>query len=119
MLNTEVSSILGDIWRNASDEEKKKYRDHEERQRAKYKKDIKRWRDDEAARNELAKKAQDKQTELLIQQRREQQEAQHNAAKVAGYAQSATKAKDPLYYPNISYAYGTASAPHYGRSECV
>ena len=46
ILNTEVSRILGDIWRRASEEEKKKYRDHEELQREKYKHAMKLWRDE-------------------------------------------------------------------------
>ena len=49
ILNTEVSRILGDLWRKASEEEKKKYRDHEEKQRANYKHAMKLWRDEESA----------------------------------------------------------------------
>ena len=119
ILNTEVSRILGDMWRRASDEEKKKYRDHEEMQRAKYKQDMKQWRDEEAARVDLAKQAQDKQTKLLIQQRREQQEVQYASSKASWYAYPSATAKDPLNYPNFSHAYETTSAQHHGRDSYV
>jgi len=119
ILNTEVSRILGDIWRRASEEEKKKYRDHEEKQRAKYKHAMKLWRDEEAARNDLAKKAQDKRTEILIQQRREHQEVQHALKNASRHARLNALPTDPLNYPKLSYAYETNYAHQNGRDKHV
>jgi len=119
MLNTEVSRILGDIWRRASEEEKKKYRDHEELQREKYKHAMKLWRDEEAARNDLAKKAQDTRSELLIQQRREHQEAHHVSKMASGHAQFNAIATDDPHHPILSYAYETNYTDLYGKISVV
>jgi len=119
ILNTEVSRILGDIWRRASEEEKKKYRDHEEKQRANYKHAMKLWRDEEAARNDLAKNAQDKRTEILIHQRREHQEVQHALKNASGHAQFNALATYPLIYSNLSYAHETNSDHQNGRDKHV
>lgn len=48
MSNTDVSRLLGEMWRNASPKERAPYVEQEERERAIYKEDIKKWRDDQA-----------------------------------------------------------------------
>ena len=48
MSNTDVSRLLGEMWRNASPKERAPYIEQEERERAVYKEDIKKWRDDQA-----------------------------------------------------------------------
>lgn len=45
MPNTEVSRILGDLWANASEEEKRPHIEKEARERAKYNEEIAIWRD--------------------------------------------------------------------------
>ena len=55
MSNTDVSRLLGEMWRNASDEEKKPYRDEEEIERADYNARIKKWKT-EYAQQEAAKR---------------------------------------------------------------
>ena len=40
MRNTEISRILGEMWKDASDEEKAPHIEREARERAKYKEDI-------------------------------------------------------------------------------
>jgi hypothetical protein len=44
MSNTDVSRLLGEMWRGASPEEKAPYVEQEERERAIYKKNIAQWR---------------------------------------------------------------------------
>lgn len=48
MANTDVSRLLGEMWRNASVHEKRPYREQEEKERAVYKEDMKRFRDIQA-----------------------------------------------------------------------
>lgn len=46
MSNTDVSRLLGEMWRNASDKEKAPYREQEEKERAAYNATIKKWKAD-------------------------------------------------------------------------
>mmetsp|Transcript_42534 Transcript_42534/g.102867 ORF Transcript_42534/g.102867 Transcript_42534/m.102867 type:complete len:152 (+) Transcript_42534:31-486(+) len=48
MSNTDVSRLLGEMWRNASPRERSPYVEQEERERALYKENIRKWRDDQA-----------------------------------------------------------------------
>jgi hypothetical protein len=48
MSNTDVSRLLGEMWRNASPSERKPFVEEEVLERAKYKEDIKKFRDDQA-----------------------------------------------------------------------
>ncbi len=48
MNNTDVSRLLGEMWRNASPKERTPYVEQEEKERAIYKKDIARFRADQA-----------------------------------------------------------------------
>ena len=47
MSNTDVSRLLGEMWRNASEEVRRPYVEDEETERALYKEQIKHWRDDQ------------------------------------------------------------------------
>lgn len=48
MSNTDVSRLLGEMWRNASSEERAPYVEQEELERAQYKAEIKKWRQEQA-----------------------------------------------------------------------
>ena len=48
MANTDISRLLGEMWRNASEREKAPYVEQEKRERAIYKKDIARFREGQA-----------------------------------------------------------------------
>jgi hypothetical protein len=48
MSNTDVSRLLGEMWRNASPKERGPYVEQEKRERAVYKDEIQKWRDDQA-----------------------------------------------------------------------
>jgi HMG (high mobility group) box len=48
MSNTDVSRLLGEMWRSASPSERAPYVEQEEVERAQYKEEIKSWRDEQA-----------------------------------------------------------------------
>lgn len=48
MGNTDVSRLLGEMWRNAGEKEKEPYVLEEQKERAVYKEVIKKWRDEQA-----------------------------------------------------------------------
>lgn len=48
MSNTDISRLLGEMWRNASQTEKAPYVEQEERERAVYKEEIRKWRESQA-----------------------------------------------------------------------
>lgn len=58
MRNTEVSRVLGDMWRNASEEERNPHIEREAREREKYKVAIAKWREEHEAKLEAQRKAQ-------------------------------------------------------------
>ena len=48
MGNTDVSRLLGEMWRNASEKEKAPYVEQEEKERAAYKEEVKKFREKQA-----------------------------------------------------------------------
>lgn len=52
MSNTDVSRLLGEMWRNATLAERMPYVEEEERERAQYKEDIAAWRGEQAKQSE-------------------------------------------------------------------
>lgn len=48
MGNTDISRLLGEMWRNFSEREKAPYVEQELKERAIYKEEIKKWRDEQA-----------------------------------------------------------------------
>lgn len=58
MKNTEVSRMLGEMWRNAPEEERKPHIDKEKEEREKYKVAIADWRKEFEAKMEKERKAQ-------------------------------------------------------------
>jgi len=67
MRNTEISRVLGELWKEASDEEKSPHIKREARERAKYKVDIAKWRKEDLVLKEDAKKEQIEQAKLAAQ----------------------------------------------------
>jgi hypothetical protein len=49
MSNTDVSRLLGEMWRNASPAERAPYVEEEEKERAAYKAEIQKWRNEQAS----------------------------------------------------------------------
>lgn len=64
MRNTEVSRILGDMWKNASEEERTPHIEREASERAKYKVEIAEWRKEDGERKEAEKKVQQEQAKF-------------------------------------------------------
>lgn len=58
MKNTEVSRLLGELWRSAPDEEKDPFVRQERAQREIYKVDMAEWKKEHAAKQEAQRKAQ-------------------------------------------------------------
>lgn len=67
MANTDVSRLLGEMWRNATPLEKRPYVETEKRERAVYKKDIARFREEQAK-----KDAESRTSHESVQRMREQ-----------------------------------------------
>jgi len=58
MKNTEISRILGEMWRNATDEDRRPHVEKEKAERAKYKVAAAKWREEYEAKMEAERKAQ-------------------------------------------------------------
>ena len=58
MKNTEISRLLGEMWRNASEEEKRPYVEKEKEEREEYKKVMAVWRKQYEEKQEAERKAQ-------------------------------------------------------------
>jgi high mobility group protein B3 len=102
--NTEVSRILGDLWRNATDKEKKPHVDRELLEREKYKVSIADWRE------EYGKKMEDQ----------KKQQAEQAAYTATMYGQDPAAAIQspafPLHAMHPQYTnppYGYVMPPHY------
>jgi len=67
MRNTEISRVLGEMWKEASDDQKSPHVEREAKERAKYKLDIAKWRKEDIVRKEEAKKEQIEQAKLAAQ----------------------------------------------------
>lgn len=67
MRNTEISRVLGEMWKESSDEQKNPHVEREARERATYKIDIANWRKEDSVRKESAKKEQIEQAKLAAQ----------------------------------------------------
>lgn len=61
--NTEVSRILGELWRNASEEEKRPHIEREKEEREKYKESIAEWRKEYDEKMEEQRKKQAEETQ--------------------------------------------------------
>ena len=59
--NTEISRLLGDLWRNTSEEEKRPYVEKEKEEREQYKIARAEWKKEFAAKKESERKAQQEQ----------------------------------------------------------
>lgn len=90
--NTEVSKMLGEIWRNAPECERKPFVELEQRERAKYKVKIAQWREEETEKKTAQRKRQEVQTA-----KRKFEEEQH-------FEQQAYHPGDQMMEPNIMHA---------------
>lgn len=84
--NTQVSRLLGEMWRNASEEDRKPYVDKEKKEREKYKVAIADWR---------------KEFEAKKEEQRQQQEAQQSM----GWSQAGSYAQEGVDMGNSQIQY--------------
>jgi len=98
MRNTDISRILGDLWRKASDEERGPHIEREARERERYKAAIAQWRRDDAVRKEQIKKVQ-----------AEQAKQQQNM-----YPMIPVSAADPATQSYFQQATGQYGDQHFG-----
>jgi HMG (high mobility group) box len=84
MSNTDVSRLLGEMWRNASAAERAPYVEQEERERAAYKAEIQKWREEQAKLDASTRTshldvamdvADDKHASVLVHQQQQQHAA--------------------------------------------
>jgi len=59
--NTDISRILGNMWRDASEDEKRPYVEKEKAEREKYKIEMEQWKKEHAAKQEVERAAQHQQ----------------------------------------------------------
>ena len=67
MKNTEISKLLGEMWRNASETDRKPHIDREMRERTKYKIATAEWKEKEEVKKEAARRALEEQMEQMRQ----------------------------------------------------
>lgn len=110
MRNTEVSRILGEMWKNASDAERNPHIDREATERAKYKVAIAKWRKEDIVRKEAEKKAQAEQAKYTPPPNPPSNYpsyANNNTPPEAQYYPPATQQPPPQYPDsNQYYSYG-------------
>ena len=130
MRNTEVSRKLGDLWRNASEEERTPHIEREKVEREQYKNEIAEWRKKHEEKMEEQRKAQAKaQAEHTAQlasmyntatgsASNEQEQAQYNYPP-GGYGDANMMQQQPQYIGQPLAYYGYASSYHpYGSMPC-
>ena len=108
--NTEISRMLGEMWRNASEEDRKPHIDKEKEEREKYKIAIAEWRKEYEAKMEAQRKAQAEQASNWAQPYNQDSADASNPQTPYGdpsmqYAQPMYM-HPPAYYPAPHYGYG-------------
>ena len=74
MKNTEISRILGDMWRSLTDEERRPFIEKEKEEREKYKVAIAEWRKNAAEKKEAERKVQAEQAATMVTIMEQQQQ---------------------------------------------
>ena len=110
MKNTEVSRMLGEMWRNASEEDRKPHIDKEKEEREKYKIAIAHWRKEYEAKMEEQRKAQAEQTANWTQVYSPEGGDASNPQ--APYGDPNMTYQQPPYMPPPGYAYPSAPYPY-------
>jgi hypothetical protein len=99
--NTQVSRLLGEMWRNSSEEERKPYIDKEKKERGKYKIAIAEWRKEFEAKKEEQRQQQEAQQQPTAWP----QSVQYNPEGVVDPAnQPMHYAQHPAYMAPAGYA---------------
>jgi len=118
--NTEISSILGNLWRNTSQEEKRPFVEREQIERDKYKVEMSAWRekkaeDDEAKKNEAAEK-----TELALEKAAAQSVASANGGGDNNMSYQSAQIHQPLENDSfLRHSYMPSSSPPLNLTACT
>jgi high mobility group protein B2 len=108
--NTEISRVLGEIWRNSSDEEKRPFIEQEKVEREKYKKAMAVWKDESENRKEKERMQQEE------EMKHRQEELKKQGERIMAYQQSYKHHARPP--PNYNaYAQHSMAAPAWGSSK--
>jgi len=110
--NTEVSRILGELWRNASVEEKRPHVDKEKEEREKYKIAIAEWRKEFEKKIENQKKQQAEQMNNIYQMNDQNREAAENSSQQPYPFYGDPNVYNPyMHHPNAAYGYQPSQYP--------
>jgi hypothetical protein len=106
--NTEISKILGEMWRNASDEEKRPHVEHERDEREKYKIAIAEWREEHEKKLEQQRKQQAEHVAYVqrfygVDQEGEDERAQSHSVEAPAAPQAGYGGYPPASYPYSPY----------------
>lgn len=80
--NTEISRILGELWRNTRAEEKRPFVEREQKERESYKERMSAWRIKKAKDDAIKKQQENERTEKVLAERAQQQVVTEQAEKV-------------------------------------
>jgi len=109
MSNTDISRLLGEMWRNAGEEEKRSYEEQERKERAKYKKLKEIW-SKQQARDDAASRTSHQSMQRMASHQAHPQTSHHASSHGQVPASSdsdALLAEYPLpYHPQPYYVHG-------------
>ena len=114
--NTEVSRILGELWRNASEKEKRPHVEKEREEREKYKVAIAEWRKEYEKKMEEQRKQQAEQAEYMNNMYQNGMEQSREAENAQQYPYNDPHGYNPYIHPSC-YAYPTQYPPQ-GYRKC-
>jgi hypothetical protein len=97
--NTEISRLLGELWRQSTDEERKPFIEKEKELREKYKAVLALWKENDDKRKE----AEDKRNREQLEWQRQQQEHAQQHAEQYAQQQHAVGAQPMQHFPHLSY----------------
>jgi hypothetical protein len=108
--NTQVSRLLGEMWRNSSEDARKPYIDKEKGEREKYKVAIAEWRKEFEAKKEEQRLQQEAQQQPMVWPQAVQYNQEgvddSNQHQHAQYAQHPYNMPPPGFAPYPTYGYG-------------
>lgn len=118
MKNTEISRILGQLWRNTRAEEKRPFVEREQKERQSYKERMSAWRIKKAKDDEIKKQQENERTEKVLAERAQQQVVTEKAEKVFSAQMCSRPCSDNTSIAQIDTTFKTVQVPNQSmRSE--
>ena len=109
--NTEISRILGELWRNTGVEEKRPFVEREEKERQSYKERMSAWRIKKAKDDEVKKRQETERTEKVLAERAQQTEKMETE-KVSSAQMCSRPCSDNISVPQNDTTFKTVQATH-------